>query len=68
MITSLLLQIPKTAAEQDLLTVFTPFGEVESVNILKSKGLHAGTPPGLGGGLGFGVAEGVHVECRIDFL
>lgn len=35
-------QIPKTAGEQDLLTVFSPFGEVESVNILKSKGLHAG--------------------------
>jgi len=36
------LQIPKTSIEADVLAVFAPFGEVESVNILKSKGVHAG--------------------------
>ncbi|PRW59813.1 CUGBP Elav-like family member 2 isoform X2 [Chlorella sorokiniana] len=35
-------QIPKTSTEADVLSVFAPFGEVESVNILKSKGVHAG--------------------------
>lgn len=35
-------QIPKTADEAEVLAVFAPYGEVESVNILKSKGLHAG--------------------------
>jgi hypothetical protein len=35
-------QIPKTSTEDDILAVFAPFGEVESVNILKSKGMHAG--------------------------
>lgn len=35
-------QIPKTAGEAEVLAVFAPFGEVQSVNILKSKGIHAG--------------------------
>eukprot|EP00887_Chlorella_sp_A99_P006321 scaffold3.g6321.t1 len=35
-------QIPKSAGEAEVLAVFAPYGEVESVNILKSKGLHAG--------------------------
>lgn len=35
-------QIPKTCTEADVLSVFAPFGEVETVNILKSKGVHAG--------------------------
>lgn len=28
--------------EADVLAVFAPYGEVEQVNILKSKGVHAG--------------------------
>lgn len=35
-------QIPKTSVEADILAVFGPFGEVEQINILKSKGVHAG--------------------------
>lgn len=35
-------QIPRTSTEQDILALFAPFGEVESINILKSKGVHAG--------------------------
>lgn len=35
-------QIPKTSTDQDILAVFGPFGEVEQINILKSKGVHAG--------------------------
>lgn len=35
-------QIPRTSTEQDILSVFAPFGEVETINILKSKGVHAG--------------------------
>lgn len=37
-------QIPKTAGEPEILAVFAPFGEVEQINILKSKGIHAGAP------------------------
>jgi hypothetical protein len=35
-------QIPKTSVEADILAVFAPYGEVEQINILKSKGVHAG--------------------------
>ena len=46
------LQIPKTAAEPEILAVFAPYGEVEQVNILKSKGVHAGAPPAARAGAG----------------
>ena len=36
------LQIPKTAAEQDILEVFAPHGEVEQISILRARGVHAG--------------------------
>lgn len=35
-------QIPKTATETDVAAVFEPHGDVVEVNILKSKGAHAG--------------------------
>jgi hypothetical protein len=35
-------QIPKTVSEPELTAVFTPFGEVDQVSILKSRGIHAG--------------------------
>ena len=43
-------QIPKTASEAEVMEVFAPYGEVESVAILKSKGLHAGGCSRSGGG------------------
>ncbi|RMZ53538.1 hypothetical protein APUTEX25_003360, partial [Auxenochlorella protothecoides] len=35
-------QIPKTASEAEVAAVFAPYGEVQGVSILKSKGIHAG--------------------------
>lgn len=35
-------QIPKAATEADVASVFAPFGEIQQINILKSKGIHAG--------------------------
>ena len=35
-------QIPKAATEADVAAVFAPFGEIQQINILKSKGIHAG--------------------------
>ena len=48
------LQIPKTSTEQDILAVFAPYGEVEQINILKSKGVHAGEERGAVGALADG--------------
>jgi len=35
-------QIPRTATEEHLQEVFQPFGEVEHINVLESRGSHAG--------------------------